>query len=153
MAAAVWPSSWPRSSSLRWLNSRSRSPAAWEANSAPSPGAPYLHKVSREGQDQWPETCLQKMTIASDLRLFGPLCIYIHQILYTSTFILILLKTFLCIYFLSMLLGVTGHFHSVHLTFLKTIMRPQLLDIWFLWLFVEEILPKCQTWYPEGLMQ
>lgn len=70
-----------------------------------------------------------------------------------ATFSLIWLKTFLCIYFLRMLLGVTGHFHSVHLTFLKSVMRPQLLDIWFLWLFMEETLPKCQTWYPEGLMQ
>jgi len=147
MVAAVWPSSWPRSSSLRWLNSRSRSPAAWEANSAPSPGAPYLHRDYRAGRDQWPETCLQKMTITSRHRLLDPLHLYSSDGLNTRE------KPFLCIYFLSMLLGVPGHFHSVHLTLLKSIRRSQLLDIWFLWLFVEETLPKCQTWYPEGLMQ
>lgn len=85
MAAAVWPSSWPRSSSLRWLNSRSRSPAAWEATSAPSPDAPYLHRDSREGQDQWPGTCLQKMTITGGLRLLDPIAfIYIRWSKYFS---------------------------------------------------------------------
>lgn len=95
MAAAVWPSSWPRSSSLRWLNSRSRSPAAWEANSAPSPGAPYLHRDSREGLDQWAETCLQKMTIASGLRLLDPIAfIYIRWSKYTHNFYFNLIKNF-----------------------------------------------------------